>query len=186
MIGPCIFPTQKLVLESVIMQYIHVIPWCIHNPQSRSCTVYINLYIWTEFWEQCTRHAWDCCINTSSSVTTLLDCTREGGSWNAAWLVTWPHDLCPACDLLLLSLIGGPVGSAEGKVAFLSPCRAPSAGSAFSSKQGFSLEVSFRSSMTGTETIVGLQKSFPRMDKMSSRRGLCGWRNNSCTLVIFF
>lgn len=33
-------------------------PWCIYNPQGR-------------FWEQCTQHAWDCCINTSSSVTTL-------------------------------------------------------------------------------------------------------------------
>lgn len=47
--------------------------------------------------------------------------------------------------------------------------------SAFSPKQRFNCEVSFHSSVTGAERVVGLQKSHPRMDKISLRRGLCGW-----------
>lgn len=62
----------------------------------------------------------------------------------------------------------------------------PSAGSAFSSKRWFNSEVSFQSSVTGTGTVVGKQKSHPRMDKISMRRRLWRGRNNLYILVIFF
>lgn len=79
-------------------------------------SVYIYIYIkWTicklNIGSSAHRMLEICCIDTSSSVTALLLLhPSEGGGWNAAWHVTWPHNLCPACNLLLLSLIWRPAG----------------------------------------------------------------------------
>ena len=71
----------------------------------------------------------------------------------------------------------GGEGDAEGETARLIPQQFSfNRYSAFSPKQRFSCEVSFHSSVTGAERerVVGLQKSHPRMDEISLRRGLCG------------
>lgn len=51
---------------------------------------------------------------TSSSVTALVRLQPIwGGSWDAAWHVTWPPNLCPACDPPPMSSVWRPVGSTE-------------------------------------------------------------------------
>lgn len=114
------FPTQKLV-----QAFNNVIPSCNSiSAQSRSCTlctyiyiyIYINKvnYLWTEFWEHCTQHAWDWCILICHHSVEWSNCTYEEGSWNDAWPVIWPHDLCRACNLFLVSLIWRQVGKHWG------------------------------------------------------------------------
>lgn len=99
-------------------------------------------------------------------------------------MTTWPLP-CMRPPLIELDLKASR-GNADNVTGCLRPCSLLQQVVPFFSKQWSNSEVFLWSSVTGTEIEVKLQKSHLRMDKMSLRRRLCGRRNNSYTLVIFF
>lgn len=109
----CVHCVYIVYMHIYIYRYIYVYVYvcvCIH----------ICIYIETEL----CMHKWNigsCGPHMLSALTrhhhcaVSENCAWDGGSCKVAGQVMWPHDLCPARDLLVLSLIWGAAWERRGR-----------------------------------------------------------------------